>query len=72
MAKRFGYEKIYELDKLEKLLIELEGVMRQTGPAFARVKGFREGEPSPYPERSMAQGWAEVRETLSVEDNGSP
>ena len=65
IAQSSGYAKTYEFDKLEELLIGLEDVMRQTGPVFVRVKVFREGEPLPFPERTMAQGWAEVRENLS-------
>jgi len=65
IASSSGYAKTYEFDKLEELLIGLEEVMRETGPIFVRVKVFRDGEPNPYPERSMAQGWAEVRENLS-------
>ena len=65
IASSSGYAKTYEFDKLEELLIGLEEVMRQNGPVFVRVKVFRDREPNPYPERSMAQGWAEVRENLS-------
>ena len=65
IAMSSGYAKSYEFDKLEEFLIGLEDVMRQKGPVFVRVKVFREGEQNPYPERTMAQGWAVVRETLS-------
>ncbi len=64
IASSSGYAKTYEFDKLEELLIGLGEVMRETGPIFVRVKVFRDGEPNPYPERSMAQSWAEVREHL--------
>jgi len=67
IALSSGYAKTYEFDKLEELLIGLEDVMRQKGPIFVRVKVFREGEQFPYPERSMADGWAVVRETLAPE-----
>ena len=67
IALSSGYAKTYEFDKLEELLIGLEDVMRQKGPIFVRVKVFREGEQFPYPERSMANGWAVVRETLAPE-----
>ena len=66
IASSSGYEKVYEFDKLEELLIGLEEVMRQTGPVFVRVKVFSEGEANPYPDRSMAQGWAQVRQSLSL------
>ncbi len=69
IAMSSGYAKSYEFDKLEELLIGLEDVMRQKGPIFVRVKVFREGEQNPYPERTMAQGWAVVRETLSPSES---
>ena len=65
IANSSGYAKVYEFDELEELLIGLEEIMRQTGPVFVRVKVFRTGEPNPYPDRSMAQSWAVVREHLS-------
>ena len=65
IANSSGYAKVYEFDKLEELLIGLEEIMRQSGPVFVRVKVFRTGEPNPYPDRSMAQSWAVVREHLS-------
>ena len=71
IALSSGYAKTYEFDKLEELLIGLEDVMRQKGPIFVRVKVFREGEQFPYPERSMADGWAVVRETLAPEKPAS-
>ncbi|MDA1127310.1 MAG: thiamine pyrophosphate-dependent enzyme [Chloroflexi bacterium] len=70
MAKSSGYAKTYEFDKLEELLIGLEEVMRQAGPVFVRVKVFRDGIQLPFPERSMAEGWAEVREKLTPVENG--
>ncbi len=65
IAASSGYAKTYEFDKLEEFLIGLEEVMQQTGPVFVRVKVFRDGIQLPFPERSMAEGWAEVRENLS-------
>ncbi len=65
IAASSGYAKTYEFNKLEEFLIGLEEVMRQTGPVFVRVKIFRDGIQLPFPERSMAEGWAEVRENLS-------
>ena len=64
IANSSGYAKVYEFDKLEELLIGLEEIMCQSGPVFVRVKVFRTGEPNPYPDRSMAQSWAVVREHL--------
>ena len=65
IAASSGYAKTYEFDQLEEFLIGLEDIMRQTGPIFVRVKVFRDGIQLPFPERSMADGWAEVRESLS-------
>ncbi|HCP22665.1 MAG TPA: hypothetical protein DIT90_00910 [Dehalococcoidia bacterium] len=65
MAKSSGYAKTYEFDRLEEFLIGLEDIMRQTGPVFVRVKVFRDGIQLPFPERKMADGWAEVKETLT-------
>ena len=65
IAQSSGYAKTYEFNKLEEFLIGLEEVMRQPGPVFVRVKIFRHGEPHPFPERTMAQGWAEVRANLT-------
>ena len=59
------YAKTFEFDKLEEFLIGIEEVMRQTGPVFVRVKVFRDGIQLPFPERTMAEGWAEVRDNLT-------
>ena len=69
IAASSGYAKTYEFDKLEEFLIGLEEVMRQTGPVFVRVKVFRDGIQLPFPERTMAQGWAEVRENLTSDQS---
>ena len=65
MARSAGYAKTYRFDKLEDLVLGLEDVMAQTGPVFVVVKVVREGELPPMPGRSMAEGWATVRRTLS-------
>ena len=65
IALSSGYAKTYEFDKLEEFLIGLEEVMRQTGPVFVRVKVFRDGIQLPFPETTMAEGWAEVRDNLT-------
>ena len=70
IARSSGYAKTYEFDRLEEFLIGLEEVMRQTGPVFVRVKVFRDGDPHPFPERTMAEGWAEVRANLAQEEEG--
>ena len=70
IAQSSGYAKTYEFDRLEEFLIGLEDVMRQTGPVFVRVKVFRDDELLPFPERTMAQGWAEVKESLATLEEG--
>ena len=65
IALSSGYAKTYEFDKLEEFLIGIEEVMRQTGPVFVRVKVFRDEIQLPFPERTMAEGWAEVRDNLT-------
>ena len=67
IARASGYAKTYQFDSLEDLLIGLDEVMVQTGPTFVVVKVLRDDIVSPFPARSMAEGWAEVRETLSSE-----
>ena len=69
IAASSGYAKTYEFDELEEFLIGLEEVMQQTGPVFVRVKVFRDGIQLPFPERSVAGGWSEVRENLSSGGN---
>ena len=64
MAQSAGYAKTYEFDTLEEFLIGMEEVMIQDGPVFVLVKVFREMEELPFPDRSMADGWAQVRDTL--------
>jgi thiamine pyrophosphate-dependent acetolactate synthase large subunit-like protein len=64
MALGAGYAKTYEFGELEELLIGMEEIMKQPGPVFVLVKVFRDQEILPFPERTMADGWAEVRNTL--------
>jgi len=70
MAESAGYAKTYEFDSLEGFLIGMEEVMVQEGPVFVLVKVFREMEELPFPERHMADGWAQVRETLASQSQG--
>ena len=65
MALSSGYAKTYKFDRLEEFLIGLENVMEEEGPVFVLVKVFREAELPEFPERSMAEGWAEVRARLA-------
>ena len=64
MAEGAGYVKLYQFDALEEFLIGLEEVMVQEGPVFVLVKVYREPELLPFPERTMAESWSSVRETL--------
>jgi hypothetical protein len=64
MARGAGYVKTYQFDKLEEFFIGLEDVMAQPGPVFVLVKVFRDAELPAMPHRSMAEGWATMRQTL--------
>ena len=66
MAIGSGYAGAYSFDGLEELLIGLEEVMRDQGPVFVLVKVFRQAELPEFPDRSMAEGWAEVRARLAA------
>lgn len=72
MAEGAGYAKLYQFDALEELLIGLEEVMVQEGPVFVLVKVLREPEMLPFPERSMAESWGSVRETLLARAPSEP
>ncbi len=64
MAQGAGYSRTFRFDNPEEFFIGLEDVMRATGPVFVVVKVLRDEEMLPFPERGMAEGWKEVRETL--------
>lgn len=68
MAQGAGYAKTYEFNELEDFLIGMEEIMKQPGPVFVLVKVFRGEEILPFPERTMADGWAEVRNTLLAKE----
>lgn len=65
MAVSSGYAKAYHFDRLEELLIGLEEAMEEEGPIFVLVSVYREAGSPDFPERRMAEGWAEVREQLA-------
>ena len=67
MARSAGYAKTYQFDQLEELLLGLEEAMVQPGPVFVLIKVNREDDMPPMPGRSMAEGWAAVRQTLLPE-----
>ena len=72
MAEGAGYVKLYQFDALEEFLIGLEEVMVQEGPVFVLVKVYREPELLPFPERTMAESWGSVRETLLARSQSEP
>ena len=65
MAVSSGYAKAYHFDRLEELLIGLEEAMGQEGPVFVLVSVYRESDSPAFPQRKMAEGWAQVREQLA-------
>jgi sulfopyruvate decarboxylase subunit beta len=68
IARGSGYARTYQFDDLEELFIGLEQVMAESGPTLVLVKVVRQGDPPPLPQRSMAEGWATVRDRLVEED----
>ena len=70
MAESSGYARAYHFDRLEELLIGIEEAMAQQGPIFVLVSVFQEGGAAAFPDRKMAQGWAEVREQLASMKEG--
>jgi thiamine pyrophosphate-dependent acetolactate synthase large subunit-like protein len=64
IAQGSGYARTYQFDDLEELFIGLEEVMAESGPTLVLVKVVRQGDPPPLPQRSMAEGWATVRDRL--------
>ena len=65
IAVSSGYAKAYYFDRLEELIIGLEEAMKQEGPVFVLVSVYREGDSPAFPQREMAEGWAQVREQLA-------
>ena len=65
IALSSGYAKAYRFDRLEELLIGLEEAMQQEGPVFVLVSVYRQSDAPAFPERKMAEGWAQVREQLA-------
>ena len=68
MAVSSGYAKAYHFDRLEELLIGLEEAMEQEGPVFVLVSVYRNGDSPAFPQRKMAEGWAQVREQLAGQE----
>ena len=66
MAQSSGYARAYHFDRLEELLIGLEEALDQEGPVFILVSVFQDGDAPSFPGRSMAEGWAEVKERLAA------
>jgi sulfopyruvate decarboxylase subunit beta len=69
IARGSGYARTYQFDDLEELFIGLEQVMAESGPTLVLVKVVRQGDPPPLPQRSMAEGWATVRDRLVEEED---
>ena len=65
MAESSGYARTYHFDRLEELLIGLEEAMVQEGPVFILISVFQDGDAPPFPNRPMAESWAEVRDQLA-------
>ena len=74
MAESSGYARAYHFDRLEELLIGIEEALEQEGPVFILVSVFQDEDAPAFPERSMAEGWTQVRERLAAttENKGTP
>ena len=70
MAESSGYARTYHFERLEELLIGLEEALEQEGPVFILVSVFQDGNAPSFPDRSMAEGWAQVRERLAANSAG--
>ena len=68
MALGAGYAGTYRFSDVEELFLGLESVLSQEGPILVMVEVGRDPDQLPFPERSMAEGWALVRETLSINE----
>ena len=66
MAESSGYARAYHFDRLEELLIGIEEALEQEGPVLVLVSVFQEEDAPSFPDRPMADGWAQVREQLAV------
>ncbi len=69
MAESSGYSHAYHFDRLEELLIGLEEAMDKQGPVFILVSVFQEGELPSFPDRTMAEGWSELRHRLTARED---
>ena len=68
MARSAGYAHACRFDNLEELLIGLEDIMRRPGPTLVAVRVVPDPELPAFPERTMSEGWAEVRRALTPDD----
>ena len=71
MAQGAGYTRTFQFDNPEELFIGMEEVMQETGPVFVVVKVIHDQDLAPFPDRSMAEGWSQVRETLLGESQAA-
>lgn len=69
MAESSGYSHAYHFDRLEELLIGLEEAMDKQGPVFILVSVFQEGELPSFPDRTMVEGWSELRHRLTARED---
>ena len=65
MALSSGYSKAFHFDRLEEMLLGLDEAIAHQGPVFVLVSVYRDGNAPDFPERTMAEGWAEVRANLA-------
>ena len=66
LAESSGYAETHHFDRLEELLIGLEDAMGKDGPVLILVSVYQDSDTPSFPDRSMAEGWAELRNHLAT------
>jgi hypothetical protein len=66
MAESSGYAETHHFDRLEELVIGLEDAMGKDGPILILVSVYQDSDTPSFPDRSMAEGWAELRNHLAT------
>ena len=72
MARSAGYAHACRYDTLEEFLIGMEEIMVRPGPVLVAVRVVPDPDLPPFPDRSMVDGWAEVRSGLTNPSGESP
>ena len=66
LAEDAGYSRTYQFDNLEDLVLNLEDVMQQAGPALVLLKVTYDSQLPGYPSRTTGESLAAVKEALQL------